>query len=305
MSTSGSVVGRVARRGLGRSPLVAVLALTLAGCTGAATPDATTPATGGTGTAAPPHRPAAALTTGAASAPASPSAAAGRGCPSTGATVPEGAASAPTVDLDGDGAADTLWLSAGVPRILGVRTHSGAVFSVGVLQRGAPGGAGPGPAARRRLGGHPAQHRAGGAALRRRRLRDRGDHATSRATSTPSTSASPGTAPGWRARTSAPASQLVGLQRDQRRRRRAFDVTRTPIELSGAGTRATNGRDHHRRHGRAGRRPGGHRGARGHLRRRAGPRRRTLTPAARRIGCNPGHTASRLGRPRASGTMAR
>ncbi|WP_152230955.1 hypothetical protein [Georgenia ruanii] len=51
--------------------------------------------------------------------------------------MPQGAASKPTVDLDGDGAADTLWLSAGVPRILGVRTHSGAVFSV-EFSSGAP-----------------------------------------------------------------------------------------------------------------------------------------------------------------------
>ncbi|WP_170297300.1 hypothetical protein, partial [Georgenia thermotolerans] len=61
----------------------------------------------------------------------------GTGCAATGAAVPDGAASAPTVDLDGDGAPDALWLSAGVPRILGVRTHSGAVFSV-EFSSGAP-----------------------------------------------------------------------------------------------------------------------------------------------------------------------
>jgi hypothetical protein len=43
--------------------------------------------------------------------------------------VPDGAATAPTADLDGDGAADQLWLGGGDQRILGVATASGAVLS--------------------------------------------------------------------------------------------------------------------------------------------------------------------------------
>ncbi|UNX54902.1 hypothetical protein MF406_00960 [Georgenia sp. TF02-10] len=62
-------------------------------------------------------------------APSSPSGAPGAGCPATGTAVPDGAATAPTADLDGDGAADQLWLSGGDPRTLGVATASGAVLS--------------------------------------------------------------------------------------------------------------------------------------------------------------------------------
>ncbi|WP_127127016.1 hypothetical protein [Georgenia sp. SYP-B2076] len=60
-----------------------------------------------------------------------------QGCAPGGGAVPAGASSAPTVDLDGDGAADTLWLSAGLPRTLGVSTASGAVFST-EFSSGAP-----------------------------------------------------------------------------------------------------------------------------------------------------------------------
>ena len=50
--------------------------------------------------------------------------------------VPDGASTAPTADLDGDRAADTLWLAertggdGALVRTLGVATASGAVFSV-------------------------------------------------------------------------------------------------------------------------------------------------------------------------------
>lgn len=54
------------------------------------------------------------------------------GCAATDATVPDGAATAPTADLDGDGRADELWLADATDgtRTLGVRTASGAVLSV-------------------------------------------------------------------------------------------------------------------------------------------------------------------------------
>jgi hypothetical protein len=50
------------------------------------------------------------------------------GCPA-GGSVPHGAHTGATGDLDGDGRPDTLWLSGGSPRRLGVETASGAVFS--------------------------------------------------------------------------------------------------------------------------------------------------------------------------------
>jgi hypothetical protein len=54
-----------------------------------------------------------------------------KGCPAGGAAIPKGAGKARTADLDGDGKRDTLWLAdVGSRRILGVRTASGAGFSV-------------------------------------------------------------------------------------------------------------------------------------------------------------------------------
>lgn len=54
----------------------------------------------------------------------------GAGCTATAATIPDGAATGPTADLDGDGEADTLWLAdVDGQRELGVQTASGAVFS--------------------------------------------------------------------------------------------------------------------------------------------------------------------------------
>ena len=107
-------------------------AVALVGCTSSPDPGptATTPAVAQPTTPAPtagqPEPTAAQPTPRPSAGAASPAA---HGCPANGASVPAGAATAPTVDLDGDGAADTLWLSAGTPRTLGVRTHSGAVFS--------------------------------------------------------------------------------------------------------------------------------------------------------------------------------
>lgn len=59
------------------------------------------------------------------------------GCPATDDQVPDGAATGQSADLDGDGQPDELWLSAGTDREVGVRTASGAVFSVG-FSAGAP-----------------------------------------------------------------------------------------------------------------------------------------------------------------------
>jgi hypothetical protein len=53
-----------------------------------------------------------------------------RGCAGGGAAVPAGAGTAGTVDVDGDGQSDTLWLArTGSRRVLGVSTASGARFS--------------------------------------------------------------------------------------------------------------------------------------------------------------------------------
>lgn len=59
------------------------------------------------------------------------------GCPATDDQVPDGAATGQSADLDGDGQPDELWLSAGTDREVGVRTASGAVFSV-EFSAGAP-----------------------------------------------------------------------------------------------------------------------------------------------------------------------
>jgi len=108
----------------------ALLALAVGACSA--------PAADG-GTSAPPSSstagPTAPSTPGATAAPPPPSASSAA-CPA-GGTVPEGAATAPTVDLDGDGQADTLWLSDGQDRTLGVRTASGAVLSM-PFSNGAP-----------------------------------------------------------------------------------------------------------------------------------------------------------------------
>jgi hypothetical protein len=123
----------VRRRAVFAAALGLLAGVALVGCTSspdpgptATTPAVAQPATPGP-TAGQPEPTTAQPTPRPSAGAASPAA---HGCPATGTSVPAGAATAPTVDLDGDGAADTLWLSAGTPRTLGVRTHSGAVFSV-------------------------------------------------------------------------------------------------------------------------------------------------------------------------------
>jgi hypothetical protein len=58
-------------------------------------------------------------------------AATGDGCAATGSGTPAGAATAPAIDVDGDGRADTAWLAGatGGERRFGVTTASGATFS--------------------------------------------------------------------------------------------------------------------------------------------------------------------------------
>ncbi len=55
----------------------------------------------------------------------------GEGCAATSSGTPAGAATAPTIDVDGDGRDDTAWLagSAGAERSFGITTASGATFS--------------------------------------------------------------------------------------------------------------------------------------------------------------------------------
>ena len=55
----------------------------------------------------------------------------GEGCAATSSGTPAGAATAPTIDVDGDGRDDTAWLAgpAGAQRSFGITTASGATFS--------------------------------------------------------------------------------------------------------------------------------------------------------------------------------
>jgi hypothetical protein len=65
-----------------------------------------------------------------------------KGCPAGGAAIPSGAGTAHTVDLDGDGKGDTIWLKdISGRRTLGVRTASGAGFTR-TFQSAAPQAAG-------------------------------------------------------------------------------------------------------------------------------------------------------------------
>jgi hypothetical protein len=112
-----------------RPAVLAVLAagLLLAGCAhgGSSTASSTTTAAAGSSTSS--------ASAGASSTSAHGSGGAKAGCPSVGRAVPQGAQSKQTVDVDGDGRADTEWIATspdsggGVP--FGVRTASGAVFS--------------------------------------------------------------------------------------------------------------------------------------------------------------------------------
>ncbi|WP_432542454.1 hypothetical protein [Kineococcus sp. SYSU DK002] len=54
---------------------------------------------------------------------------AGNGCAPNSATAPAGAGTATTGDVDLDGEADTVWLSGGPERTLGITTATGATFS--------------------------------------------------------------------------------------------------------------------------------------------------------------------------------
>src|SRR4051812_18089098 len=68
--------------------------------------------------------------TGLASGPATAAVNPAPGCPVGGPTIPAGAGTARTTDLDGDGRADTIWLAdLNGRRTLGVRTASGAGFT--------------------------------------------------------------------------------------------------------------------------------------------------------------------------------
>ncbi|MBD8078472.1 hypothetical protein [Cellulosimicrobium arenosum] len=54
---------------------------------------------------------------------------AAEGCAATGDGVPDGAGSHEIVDVDGDGQADTAWITPGADRAFGITTASGATFS--------------------------------------------------------------------------------------------------------------------------------------------------------------------------------
>lgn len=70
-----------------------------------------------------------ATTTPAPTASAEPTPAVGAGCAATDGGIPDGAASTEIVDVDGDGRADTAWITGGADRTFGVTTASGATFS--------------------------------------------------------------------------------------------------------------------------------------------------------------------------------
>ncbi|WP_159791648.1 hypothetical protein [Puerhibacterium puerhi] len=119
-----------------------VLAATAA-CAGGAPPsgtasDAGSGAAPSAGGASPTSSgPAAAAPTGGAAtspgaSPASPPASAAAGCPATGGGTPHGAGTHEVADVDGDGRADTAWLTGGADRAVGITTASGATFSAPV-----------------------------------------------------------------------------------------------------------------------------------------------------------------------------
>jgi hypothetical protein len=107
-----------------------IACLTLAACgddSGDAT-ESTTP--GGDGGAA--AGAGATTTTAAEGAAEGDGSAGGEGCAAAGDGVPEGAGTAESVDVDGDGQADTIWMSGmvgGAERSFGITTASGATFS--------------------------------------------------------------------------------------------------------------------------------------------------------------------------------
>lgn len=162
------------------------------------------------------------------------------GCEPTDAEVPEGAATGESVDLDGDEQADELWLGGDQERTLGVRTASGAVFSV-EFSAGAPQAA---TALGQRLGD--------GSAIV---LLDTGREVSLYAvvgcelTPTMNEDGEPytfdlgftgyGTGVGCVDRED--GLQLVGLLAESDENGEQFTVTRTAIELHDAGSSASNG----------------------------------------------------------------
>ncbi|MEU2198686.1 hypothetical protein [Isoptericola sp. NPDC019482] len=62
----------------------------------------------------------------------SPTTTGAAGCAETDDGTPEGADTHEVVDVDGDGAADTAWLTAGAERRFGITTASGATFSAAI-----------------------------------------------------------------------------------------------------------------------------------------------------------------------------
>jgi len=111
-----------AARIVGRSSVVvAILALTLSGCS----------AVGLAGSGATDATPlgdteAATTSTPTTAAPAEPA-----GCPATSETTPDGATTAEIADIDGDGKRDTQWYSeATVPFVYGITTASGATITL-------------------------------------------------------------------------------------------------------------------------------------------------------------------------------
>jgi hypothetical protein len=101
-----------------------LLALLLAGCSSGSEADAGSATTGGRTPASPGSGSAAGSTAAGTTSP---------GCPATGDGVPAGADSAPTLDVDGDGRADTAWI-AGAPAAdgsvtFGITTASGGTFT--------------------------------------------------------------------------------------------------------------------------------------------------------------------------------
>lgn len=169
-----------------------------------------------------------------------PSSASGTACPAGGGTVPAGAATAPTVDLDGDGQADTLWLSGGANRTLGVRTASGAVLAAGFSSGS--------PIAAKALG----QRLADGSAIV---LLDTGRsvalYAVVDCELVPTRNVQGGQytfdlgftgyGTGVGCADVGKGLQLVGLNAAPAESGSSFEVTRTPIELQNGGVSARNG----------------------------------------------------------------
>lgn len=126
------------RTATGTLALAAALALALTGCSSDGPDPATSspaPASAAPATSAP----AAPAATTAPTAPAAPVAPAA-GCAAAGTGVPAGVASVPTIDLDGDGTPDTLWVgTVDGARTVGVTTASGATFTHPVTVAGPQG----------------------------------------------------------------------------------------------------------------------------------------------------------------------